>query len=99
MADTPPQARVERIRTRLEQRFAPSALEVVDESHLHAGHPGARSGKGHFRVRIVAPAFAGLPALRRHRLVYESLDELMTQDIHALSIEALAPTETLESTT
>jgi BolA family transcriptional regulator, general stress-responsive regulator len=50
-------------------------------------------------VRIVAPAFAGLPALRRHRLVYESLDELMTQDIHALSIEALAPTETLESTT
>jgi BolA protein len=99
MADTPPQARVERIRIRLEQRFAPSALEVVDESHLHAGHPGARSGKGHFRVRIVAPAFAGLPALRRHRLVYESLDELMTQDIHALSIEALAPTETLESTT
>jgi BolA protein len=99
MADTPPQARVERIRARLERRFAPSALEVVDESHLHAGHPGARSGKGHFRVRIVAPAFAGLPALRRHRLVYESLDELMTQDIHALSIEALAPTETLESTT
>jgi BolA protein len=99
MADTPLQARVERIRARLERRFAPSALEVVDESHLHAGHPGARSGKGHFRVRIVAPAFAGLPALRRHRLVYESLDELMTQDIHALSIEALAPTETLESTT
>ena len=94
-----PQARVERIRARLEQRFAPSALEVVDESHLHAGHAGARSGKGHFRVRIVAPAFAGLPALRRHRLVYESLDELMNQDIHALSIEALAPTETLESTT
>jgi BolA family transcriptional regulator, general stress-responsive regulator len=94
-----PQVRAERIRARLEQRFAPSALEVVDESHLHAGHPGARSGKGHFRVRIVAPAFAGLPALRRHRLVYESLDDLMTQDIHALSIEALAPTETLESTT
>lgn len=72
---------------------------MLDESDLHAGHPGARSGKGHFRVRIVALAFAGLPALRRHRLVYESLDELMTQDIHALSIEALAPTETLESKT
>ena len=72
---------------------------MLDESDLHAGHPGARSGKGHFRVRIVALAFAGLPALRRHRLVYESLDDLMTQDIHALSIEALAPTETLESKT
>jgi BolA protein len=99
MAEARPHARIDRIRERLEQRFAPSALEVIDESHLHAGHPGARLGKGHFRVRIVAPAFAGLPALRRHRLVYESLDELMTQDIHALSIEALAPTETLESTT
>ncbi|HJS22008.1 MAG TPA: BolA family protein [Steroidobacteraceae bacterium] len=99
MAEPRPHARLERIRARLEQRFAPTALEVIDESHLHAGHPGARSGKGHFRVRIVAPAFAGLPSLRRHRLVYESLEELMTQDIHALSIEALAPTETLESTT
>ena len=99
MVDAAPQARLERIRVRLEQRFTPTTLEVVDESHLHAGHPGARSGKGHFRVRIVAPAFSGLPALRRHRLIYESLDELMTHDIHALSIEALAPTETRESTT
>lgn len=99
MADAHPETRLDRIRHRLEEHFAPTRLEVVDESHLHAGHPGARSGKGHFRVRIVAPAFAGLPALRRHRLVYESLDELMAQDIHALSIEALAPTETLESKT
>jgi BolA protein len=99
MADPGPPARLARIRDRLAQRFAPLALEVIDESHLHAGHPGARSGKGHFRVRIVAPAFAGLPSLRRHRLVYESLEELMVNDIHALSIEALAPTETLESTT
>lgn len=90
--------RLERIRERLEQRFAPTMLEVIDESHLHAGHPGARSGKGHFRVRIVASAFAGLPSLRRHRLIYESLDELMAQDIHAVSIDALAPTETPEST-
>ncbi|MGH7463125.1 MAG: BolA family protein, partial [Longimicrobiales bacterium] len=78
--------RLDRIRQRLEERFAPTALEVVDESHLHAGHEGARTGKGHYRVRIVAPAFAGLSSLRRHRLVYESLEELMTQDIHALSI-------------
>ena len=69
MADARPATRLDRIRHRLEARFAPTALEVIDESHLHAGHPGARSGKGHFRVRIVAPVFAGLPALRRHRLV------------------------------
>ncbi len=85
--------RLDRIRHRLEERFAPTTLEVIDESHLHAGHAGARTGKGHYRVRIVASAFAGLPSLRRHRLVYETLDELMTQDIHALSIEALAPAE------
>lgn len=91
--------RVDRIRHRLEERFAPTMLEVIDESHLHAGHAGARTGKGHFRVRIVAPAFAGLPPLRRHRLVYDSLDELMTSDIHALSIEALAPAENLERDT
>jgi BolA protein len=99
MVDVHSGMRIDRIRQRLEQQFAPAALEVIDESHRHAGHPGARSGKGHFRVRIVASAFAGLPALRRHQLVYESLDELMTQDIHALSIEALAPGETLESKT
>jgi BolA protein len=99
MAEATSQTRLERIRLRLEQRFAPTTLEVTDESHLHAGHPGARSGRGHFRVRIVAPVFSGLPALRRHRLIYESLDELMTRDIHALSIEALAPTETPGSTT
>ncbi len=85
--------RLDRIRRRLEERFAPLMLDVIDESHLHAGHAGARTGKGHYRVRIVASAFADLPPLRRHRLVYESLDELMTQDIHALSIEALAPAE------
>lgn len=91
--------RADRIRHRLQERFAPTSLEVIDESQLHAGHAGARTGKGHFRVRIVAPSFAGLPHLRRHRLIYESLDELMTQEIHALSIEALAPGETVERNT
>jgi BolA protein len=83
--------RLENIRARLEQKCAPSFLEMIDDSHLHAGHAGARSGKGHFRVRIVALAFVGLTPLQRHRLVYDSLAELMAQDIHALSIEALAP--------
>lgn len=85
--------RVERIRERLAASFAPAALELVDESHLHAGHAGARSGKGHFRVRIVSEAFDGKPSVRRHRMVYDALGELMTDEIHALSIEALTPAE------
>ena len=86
-------ARVARIRARLERELAPLALELVDESHLHVGHAGARSGRGHFRVRIVSDAFASLPPLKRHRLVYEALGPVMEQDVHALSIEALAPSE------
>jgi len=85
--------RTERIRSRLEAAFAPAALEIVDESHKHAGHPGARSGGGHFLVRIVSPAFAGRSLLERHRMVYEALGEMMHGDIHALSIEARTPDE------
>jgi len=85
--------RLERIRSRLESRFAPVTLELVDESAQHAGHAGARSGRGHYRLRIVAAAFAALPRVQRHRLVYDALGPVMEQDIHALSIEALAPSE------
>ena len=81
------------IRRRLEGRFGSIALEVIDESHQHIGHEGARDGRGHFRVRIVAGEFAGLPLLRRHRMVYEALGDLMTTDVHALAIEARAPGE------
>ena len=79
------------IRERLQARFAPAVLEVEDESRHHIGHAGAAGGAGHFRVRIVADAFAGLPVLQRHRLVYETLGELMDKRIHALSIDARAP--------
>ncbi len=85
--------RPERIRARLEEALAPDELSVEDESHLHAGHAGARSGRGHFRVRIVSQSFAGLNPLQRHRLVYEALGEVMRDEIHALSIEAYAPAE------
>lgn len=85
--------RIEQIRMRLTERFHPLSLEVADESHLHAGHAGARSGRGHFRVRIVADAFAGQTAVKRHRMIYEALGELMSSDIHALRIEALLPSE------
>lgn len=77
----------------------PQQLEVIDESHLHAGHPGARDGRGHFRVRIVSEAFEGQRSLARHRRIYETLGSLMRTDIHALSITALTPTETRDDGT
>ncbi|MCC5863769.1 MAG: BolA family transcriptional regulator [Wenzhouxiangella sp.] len=85
--------RVAMIRKRLTERLAPIELEVVDESHLHAGHPGARDGRGHFRLRIVSEVFHGLPRLARHRRIYAAMGELMQTDIHALSIEAFSPHE------
>ena len=80
--------RAERIRAALEAAFQPSELDVVDDSHRHAGHAGARDGRGHFNVRIVSAAFAGMPPLARHRAVYAALGEMMQTDIHALSIDA-----------
>ncbi|WP_411831889.1 BolA family protein [Pseudoxanthomonas mexicana] len=85
--------RVERIRTALQAALAPAALDVIDESHLHAGHAGARDGRGHYRVRIVSAAFAGKPPLARHRAVYAALGEMMVTDVHALAIEAATPDE------
>lgn len=69
-----------------------SSLEVIDDSHLHAGHAGAREGS-HMRVRIVSPRMAGLNRVARHRLVYDALRTLMPQGIHALAIDARAPGE------
>lgn len=85
--------RLAAIRAALSAAFAPVQLEVEDESHLHAGHAGARSGKGHFRVRLVSDAFAGMAPLARHRAVYAALGTLMEHDIHALAIEARSPAE------
>lgn len=85
--------RVAMIRERLESALSPASLDVIDESHLHVGHAGARDGRGHFRVRVVSQAFEGLPRLARHREVYAAMGELMTTDIHALNIEAISPYE------
>jgi len=85
--------RVELIRERLEQALEPVSIDVIDESHLHVGHPGARDGRGHFRVRVVSPVFHGLPRLARHRRVYAAMGDLMTSDIHALTIEAFSENE------
>ena len=82
------------IRTRLEAALAPTSLEVIDESHLHAGHAGAREeGESHFRVEVVSAAFEGLNRIARQRLIYKALAEEMASDIHALAIDAKAPGE------
>lgn len=85
--------RVARIRASLEQALTPEQLDIEDESHRHAGHAGARDGRGHYRVRIVAAAFAGLPLIKRHQRVYAALGDLMQTDIHALALDTRAPGE------
>ena len=82
--------------TTLRQRLAsldPLRLELIDDSAKHAGHAGARSGGGHYRLLIVSESFCGKSTLARHRLVYDALGELMRSRIHALSIQSLAPDE------
>jgi len=86
-------SRIAEIRSRLESAFNPDQLEIVDDSHRHAGHAGARDGRGHFVVKIVSDRFTGIKPLARHRMVYAALGDLMRTDIHALSVVALSPRE------
>jgi len=81
-------SRIDKIEAALRSAFPDAVLSVEDESHLHAGHAGAATGRGLFRLRIVSAQFAGLGLLARHRAVYAAVDELMQTDIHALSIDA-----------
>ena len=84
--------RVAMIEKRLTEVLTPQSLNIVDESHKHAGHASA-GGAGHFAVEIVADAFAGKTLIQRHRLVYDALDDAMNTEIHALSIKASTPAE------
>lgn len=84
---------MDRIRALLQGALDPTQLLVTDDSHLHAGHAGARDGRGHFSVKITSAAFAGKPPLARHRAIYAALGDMMVEDIHALAIEAHAPDE------
>ena len=82
------------IRRKLTERFAPTRLEVEDQSHLHAGHAGARpGGETHFAVTIVSAAFTGQSGVARQRLVYETLARELADRVHALSLTTLAPNE------
>ena len=78
------------IEAALRAALQPQALEVIDDSHLHAGHAGAREGR-HYTVRITSAGFRGLSRVARHRLIYHALDRLIPRGIHALAIEARAP--------
>lgn len=86
--------RVDTIRERLQQALDPVSLDIEDESFKHAGHAGAReSGGGHFNVTIVSEQFRDQPTIKRHRMVYDAVQDLMPHEIHALSIRALTPEE------
>jgi BolA protein len=85
---------VAQLRSALERELTPLKLEIIDDSGKHAGHAGAREG-GHFRVLLVASAFSGRSQLERHRLVYAAVAPLMRQGVHALSIDARTPEETI----
>jgi len=87
--------RVEQLRARLQAKLGAALIEITDDSHKHVGHAGARDGRGHFSVRVVAECFRGLRPLARHRLIYDATGELFETDIHALSIQALTPEEVL----
>ena len=84
----------DRIRGKIAAALDPERIEVVDESHLHIGHAGARpEGETHFRVTVVAPSFAGLSRMERQRRIYAILAEEMRERIHALSLTTLTPQE------
>ena len=86
--------RISEIERLLQEAFQPSHLLVKDQSHLHAGHAGAKDGRGHFDVTIVSDVFKGKRPLARHRLIYDALGTLMETDIHALRIHASTPDAT-----
>jgi len=86
--------RVKLITERLKEALEPLQLDVIDDSHLHEGHEGAKeSGGGHFNIQVVSEQFSDKSAIERHRMIYVALGDAMGTDIHALSINALTPEE------
>ena len=81
------QERIDKMKVLLTESLTPTFIEIGDDSHLHAGHAGAKSGKGHFTVTIESSCFNGLSRLKQQQLVYQALGEMMQNDIHALVIK------------
>ena len=91
--------RLDRIELRLREALEADPVEVVDESHLNAGHTGARDGGGHFRALVVSQRFRGASRVERQRLVYAALAAEMGSEIHAFSMQTLTPEEWAERST
>ncbi len=87
------QGRIRLFEADLKAAFDVVDLKIEDESHLHAGHVGAASGGGHFKIRIIAPQFEGMNLVKRHRAIYAALNSHFPNAIHALTIEAISPAE------
>jgi len=85
--------RIRRIRSLLSDALHTDHVEITDDSHLHVGHAGAKSGLGHFTVSVISDDFESINTLGRHRMIYEALGDMMATDIHALSIKANTPDE------
>lgn len=83
----------ETIKKLLNDALSPKQIEIIDNSAAHAGHIGAQSGGGHYHVTIVSDAFEGKTLVQRHQLVYKALGDMMKQQIHALGINAMSPSE------
>jgi BolA protein len=86
----------ETIKQLLNESLKPDLLEIIDNSAAHAGHAGAKSGGGHYHVTIIAEAFEGKTLVQRHQLIYKALGDMMKQQIHALGINALSPSEEIK---
>jgi BolA protein len=84
---------VDLIKSLLTAALNPESLEIVDNSSAHAGHAGTQKGGGNYHVKIIAKAFEGKSLVQRHQLIYQTLGDLMKQEIHALGIDALSPSE------
>ncbi len=90
--------REQKIRQSLKKALQPTELFLKDQSQLHAGHEGAKDGKGHFDITIVSRIFDGKNRIERHRMVYDALGSLLESDIHAVRIKAYTPSERQSST-
>lgn len=87
-----PEERTKAIEKALQASLSPTQLTVEDEGHLHIGHEGAKTGRGHFHIAIASSQFDGKPSIACHRLIYSALGDLMESDIHAVRISILPPT-------
>lgn len=85
--------RVQQIEAKLRVALEPESLDIIDDSHKHAGHAGSKGGAGHFDLTIVSGKFSGMNTVGRHRLIYDALSGMMPAEIHALSIKAYSPEE------